>query len=161
MILLTLNQFPIHLAYTNNKKTVNKYAKLNYQSIYNGKINRFARATLMDNLHKYIEFEILSQKVKKIKLTYPIKLHFEIHTVINHGDISLRKGVLNWKKPDKDYKATWDIENLASIWIKGFNDALTISKTIPDDNVQYIKSISYEFIPVEELTDRKIVVRYE
>lgn len=156
MIEIKLKQFPLHLPYTKNKKAPNKYVKLNNQTIYNGKINRFARAILMGNLHSYV----LGKLPKKHKVKdYPVKIHYIIKTVINHGDISRRKEKLIWKYPSDEYVPRWDIENLASIWIKGGNDALVLAKIIPDDSVQFVNQISYEFIPVKELDNRSIIIQ--
>jgi hypothetical protein len=161
MILLTLNQFPTHLPYTKNKTKANKLVKLNYQNVYNGKVAKWARAILIDNIHTYIATEVLLQKVKAIKITKPITIKYTIHTVINHGAIALRKGVITCPEYKKNYKPNWDVENLANLWIKAGNDTLVLGGIIPDDTVEYIKGISYEFVKVSNLDDRKIVISYE
>lgn len=161
MIILILNKFPTHLPYTKNKTKANKLVKLNYQNVYNGKVAKWARAILIDNIHTYIATEVLLQKVKAIKITKPITIKYTIHTVINHGAIALRKGVITCPEYKKNYKPNWDVENLANLWIKAGNDTLVLGGIIPDDTVEYIKGISYEFVKVSNLDDRKIVISYE
>lgn len=156
MIEINLKQFPTHLPYTKNKKVVDKYTKLNFQSIYNGSINRFSRANLMDALHSYVERR-LPKNINVDK--FPVKLHYVFKTVINHGDISLRNFKIIWKKPDEHYIAGWDIENLASLWVKGATDSIVRKGILPDDSVRYLTGISYEFIPVEEFEDREIIIK--
>jgi len=156
MIEIRIKEFAVHSPFTKNKKAPDKYIKLNAQSIYNGKLNRFGRANVMDWLHDYIIRHIPKKTVVN---NYPVKIHYVIKTVINHGDIKLLKGVLNWKLPKEDYEPLWDIENLANIWIKAGNDALTKAKVILDDSVQYVNGVSYEFIPVTNLEDRVIIIR--
>ena len=159
MIEIRLKEFPTHLPTTNNKKAPDKYAKLNYQSIYNGSINRFGRANLMNALHSYFMSKI--NKKYKIK-NFPIKIHYIIKTVINHGDIRRNKnGKISWKYPSKNYIPTWDIENLANIWIKGGNDSLTKAKIIPDDSVEFLLGTSHEFIQVNSFKDREIIIKIE
>lgn len=157
-MIIKIKDWPLHVAYTKNKKVPNKYIKLNNQSIYNGRINRFSRATVMDNLHKFW----MRKFPKKSKISkFPVNIYYTIKTVINHGDISRRNDKLIWKYPSKNYIPRWDIENLASIIIKSCNDALVIAKIIPDDSVNYVTKISYEFIPVDELNDREIIIKIE
>lgn len=156
MVTISLKEFPFHMPYTDNKKAANKYVKLNYQTIYNGKINRFARAILMDNLHKYI----ISQIPKGLVVTnFPVRIKYTIRTVINHGGISRRGGKLIWKYPSEHHVPEWDIENLANIWIKAGNDALSIRKVIPDDNVSYVLGTAHEFEQVDDIKNREIVIQ--
>lgn len=53
----------------------------------------------------------------------------------------------------------WDIDNLW-IYIKSFQDLLIECDIIPDDSVRYItKAPSFEYFPVKEDSDRKMVFR--
>lgn len=156
MITISLKEFPTHLPYTKNKKAPDKFIKLNFQAIYNGKINRFTRAILMDNLHKYV----MSQVPKKTRVShYPVKIEYIFKTVINHGDISRRNGKLIWKYPSNKYVPGWDIENLANIWIKGGNDALVNANVLIDDSVNYVLGTSHEVQFVDDLKDREIIIK--
>ena len=161
MLLLELKKFPTHLPYTKNKTKANKFTKLNYQNVYNGKVAKFARAILVDNLHEYIATELLIQKIKPIKLTKAITIKYTIYTVINHGSINRRDNEIKWTPATKGYVPNWDIENLANLWTKAGNDTLVLKGIIPDDNVKYVKGISYEFVEVKDFEDRKIVISYE
>lgn len=156
MIEIKLKDFLLHVSYTNNKKASNKFIKVNNQSVYNGKINRFSRATVMENLKIWF----LRYFPKKLKIEkFPVKIHYIFKTVINHGDISRRNNKLIWKYPSEDYVPRWDIENLASIFIKSGNDSLVRAKILPDDSIKYVNGISYEFIKVDDINDREIIIQ--
>jgi len=157
MVKLVLDKFPTHVAYTENKKAPDKYTKVNNQSIYNGKINRFSRNTAVRNLHSYVEGKIPSST--KL-VNYPLKIKYLIRTVKNHGSISRRNGKIIWKPAKKDYVPTWDIDNLAFLWIKTINDTLTKKGVIIDDNVNYVISGCYEVEFVDDLEDREIIVTF-
>lgn len=147
------------MAKTGNKVKANKMIKLNNQSIYNSNLNRFGRNIVMHNMHEYLKAEIQPLLHKEILPgTFPIKIKFTFETVINHGSISMRSGKLCWKPAEPDYVPTWDIENLATIWTKAIADTLTMLKIIPDDNVEYVSGISYEFVPIEKLEERQITI---
>lgn len=162
-MIITLNEFPTHIAKTDNKVAPNKMLKINNQAIYNGSLNRFSRNIVIKNLHNYISNNLLLYKglYKRESHNYPLSIKIIIYTVINHGNISMRNGKVNWKPPKKGYKPTWDIENLASIWIKAINDSLTLNGFIPDDNIAYIDNISYEYIEVKNFKDRKIEIHID
>lgn len=162
-MIIILNKFPTHIAKTDNKIASNKMIKINNQAIYNGALNRFARNIVMKNLHDYISKNLLLYKhlYKRESHSFPMNIKVIIYTVINHGNISMRSGKLIWKLPEEDYKPNWDIENLASIWIKAINDSLTLTGFIPDDNISYINSISYEYIEVKDFEDRKIEIHLD
>lgn len=152
---IVLDKFPTHLPITNNKKAANKYVKINNQTIYNGYINRFSRAILINNMHNYI----VSKIPKGLEvIRFPILVHLEIHTVINHGDISRFKGIVRNKPAKIGYKPDWDIENLAAIWRKAINDSLVTAKVIPDDTIEYVIGNSEEFIKTNSLETSKIVI---
>ena len=155
-----LCRFPTHIAYTKSTKNP-KYVKINYQNIYNGMISRFTRATMIGNLHSYISENISEGSPIGENLDEEI----EIHTIINHDTISRRRnkeGVygIYWKPPQEGYIPGWDIENLASIWSKVINDTLIGLKYLKDDNIDYIRSIKYKFIPVEDIDERKIIIKF-
>ena len=154
---IVLKQFPTHIAYTDNKYAPNKMKKLNNQNIYNGALNRFSRAIAMRNLHHYIIDQIPKGMVID---KYPIKIHYLFKTVKNHGSISMRKTGICWKPPKDDYKANWDIQNLAMIWMKAGDDALTRAGVIIDDNVAFVQGSSYDLKFVEKLEDREIIITF-
>lgn len=163
MLEFIIKEFPTHIAKTNNKVAPNKMIKINNQAIYNSNLNRFARNIVMSNMHNYIKSQLMPYKpfIKKSKKQFKsLSIHLEINTVINHGSISMRGNKLNWKKAMGNYVPNWDIENLATIWLKALIDSLVQIGLIPDDNVKYVKKISYEFKEIEMLEDRyfKIII---
>jgi len=142
--------------WTHCNKSANKYQKINNQGIYSGSIHRFTRAKIVDDLHKYLTSYMIPYVGHNITVVKQIT--YKIYTVKNHGSISMRSGKLCWKPVTKSYKASWDIENLASLWIKVGNDTLVLNGIIIDDNVDVLKKISYEFIEVQDITNRKIEI---
>jgi len=156
MIEIKLTKFPTHLPITNPKKAKPKYVKLNGQLLYNSNVNRFARNTLMDNIHKYV----MNKIPKRLKIyNFPIKVKFIIKTVINHGSIQRRNEVIIWKYPDDNYVPNYDLDNMLQLWVKGSLDCLVKAKIIPDDSVQYINNIEYEFEAIEEFDNREIIIQ--
>jgi hypothetical protein len=156
--MIVLDKFPTHIEYTDNKTAPNKFIKINNQSIYNGKLNRFSRAIAVKNLHGYIESKI-KQSCCPIQ-KYPITITYIIKTVKNHGSISMRKGKLYWKEANASYVPNWDIDNLAFLWIKAINDTLVKSGIIPEDNVSYVKGGKYKIKYVKDLNNREIIIKF-
>jgi hypothetical protein len=151
--------FPLitHVACTNNKTAKNKYWKINNQRIYDGSINKFKRAIIVENMHNYvincIDDSILNLKINKIK-----NLEYIFNTVINHGSISRRGDKIFWKKPDKNYEPNWDLNNISDIWIKTGNDALTIAGVTTDDNAGVIKTTTYSMNEVDHIDDLELEI---
>jgi hypothetical protein len=145
-----------HIPKTQNKNKKDKYIKINNQSIYNGLLNRFTRAIVVENLHAYFannieeEFKGLSIDSNNIKLLY------EFYTVYNHGDVRLLKTGISWNPPKKGYEPRWDLDNLADLWCKIGSDTLVLEKVIKEDTVQFIKEKTCRFIEIKELYDAKI-----
>jgi Holliday junction resolvase RusA-like endonuclease len=162
---ITLEKFPTHLPKTRNKHAPNKMQKLNGQAIYNDTVSRFTRAILMDNIHNYLipRLRAYKQEVQREfdngTLEFPIVVVLNIYTPINHGNIQLRKGKLTWKPAAPDFEPTWDIDNLSSIWMKGVKDSIVKSGLIPDDNVKYVRGGGYLFYEVEDIEDRRLVIK--
>jgi len=142
--------------WTHCNKSANKYQKLNNQGLYSGAIHRFTRSKIVYDLHEYLSLYMIPYK--GLNITKVKQITYKIYTVINHGSISMRSGKLCWKPATKTYIPTWDIENLASLWVKIGNDTLTLNNVIKDDNVSIITKISYEFIEIDELNKRKIEI---
>jgi len=157
-MVIKIKKFLTHIPKTNNKIAANKYWKINNQSIYNGAINTFSRAIVIENLHKYI----MDKLPDVIFEGFPIKISIIIRTVKNHGNIRRRKnGEISWKKPDDDFIPTWDEDNLTSIWTKVIRDSLVKKGIIPDDNVKFIKG-GYRGVEfVEDIEDREIIIKIE
>lgn len=147
-----------HVAKTNNKFAENKFIKINNQAIYNGALNRFGRAIVMENLHNYIS-QFLPVKLVGLEIKKKVLINYKLRTVINHGDIRLVKGKTSWKKPNSaTYNAKWDLDNLMFIWIKAFNDALVKNKAVFTDSVGVIVGTNYEFEEVEDLESAELEI---
>src|SRR5690606_35131045 len=140
---ITLDQFPTHIECTNNKYAPNKFMKITNQSIYNGKLNKFTRAIVIDNIQQFIISNI-PKNFGKIKV--PVKPYYIIYTVKNHGSIKRIKGALNWKRPHPTYQPNWDDDNLAFLWMKTIRDALTIHGVWEDDNVSFVRGGDYDIV---------------
>jgi len=156
-MVIRLKNFPTHIAVSDNKTYANRYMKINGQSIYNGKLNRFSRNIAIKNLHNYIT----SQLPKNKKITeYPIKIKYLFKVVKNYGSISRRKEKIIWKPYKDNYRANWDIDNLAGIWIKAINDTLVKNKIIIDDTVVFIKGGDYEVEFVDDIKKMEIILTF-
>ena len=154
-----LKEFPTHVAKTANKVAANKMLKINNQAIYNGYINRFTRNIVIGNMHTWLQTEFKRYiPYKHSTLAFPVNVTVNIYTVKNHGSISMRSGTVRWKPAKASYKPSWDIDNLATIWIKAICDVLTKEGIIPDDNVAFIKGIRYNYKEVSHIDKRKIEI---
>lgn len=154
-----LDHFPTHVPYTRNKKAPNKYMKVTNQSVYNGALNKFWRNNVIKNMHEYV---IANIPANFGKFKGPVKPVFHFYTVRNHGTIRRKKedGSLIWKPVDISYKAKWDDDNLAFLWIKTIKDALTEAGVWEDDNVEFCRGADYDLIFVDTLEERKIVINF-
>lgn len=146
-----------HIAYTQNKTKADKKMKINGQTIYNGSLNKFKRAIVVENMHYYfnynIPYEYLNLNLEKVE-----SVNYIFHTVINHGSITMRNGIIYWKPAKSDYVPNWDIKNLRDIWEKTGDDSLVLSKVISDDNVGVLSKGSYEFREVKHIDDLELEV---
>ena len=122
-IVIVIPEFLIHVA-----KSKSTYLKINNNAIYSGNMHRFTRAKIVKDLHNYLTPYL--KPFKGLNINSPVHITYNIYTVLNHGSISLRGGVLRWKPVKKGYKPTWDLENLASLWVKVGNDTLTLENVI-------------------------------
>jgi len=146
-----------HVACTDNKSKKNKMWKINGQKIYDGSVNKFKRAIIVNNMHHFIinslDDEVLNLKIPKVKHMY-----YVFNTVKNHGSISMRLGKKSWKPAEPSYKSNWDIYNLASFWIKVIDDALTEAGVLIDDNTDVIQEARYKFVEVEHIDDMELEI---
>ena len=158
---LKLMTFPTHIAKTDNKKAPNTYIKVTNQAIYNGSLNRFARAIAIKNIHEWINLQFVNQELPVIK--EPVQLQLSIYTVINHGDIRRNNKTqsISWKKPRKDYIPRWDEDNLRTIWEKCIKDCLTKSGVWYDDSVNICRGINSMVYFVDDLDDRRIELEFK
>lgn len=157
--MILLDKFPTHIAVTGNKIAKNKYMKITNQSVYNGALNRFARAHAVDNMHKYI-MSCIPPDITSIPT--PTKPHFTFYTVRNHGNVRrMKNGDISWKEPAVGFEATWDDDNLAFLWMKTFRDAITKAGLWKDDNVDYVRGGNWDLFFVNHIDDRRIIINFE
>ena len=122
-----------------NEKVVNKprFLTIGGNMLYAG-LNEHVRmrmfVAIKDDFRRYI------QSLERIT-EFPIHITAELHA-----------------KPEY---CNWDVDNLW-IYVKVFQDLLIEYEVIPDDCVRYItKSTSFEYFPVTEYKERKMVFRIE
>ena len=154
---IQLKKFPTHVEYTDNKVAPNKLIKVNNQSIYNGRLNRFARNIAVTNLHEWVISQIPNPiPVRK----YPVTINYTFRLVKNHGSIMCRNGKIFWKPVKPSYEPNWDIQNVAHLWMKVTDDALVKAGVLADDDVRYVKGESYHYEWVDNLDKREIIVKF-
>jgi len=146
-----------HVAYTNNKSAKNKYWKINGQAIYDGSVNKFKRAIIVENMHHFI-INSLDDSLLNLKIDKVINMRYIFNTVKNHGSISRRGDKTCWKPAKKDYKSNWDIYNLASFWIKTIDDALVEAGVLVDDNTDVINEAAYKKVEVDHIDDLELEI---
>jgi hypothetical protein len=121
---------------------------INGQSIYNGFVSKWSRATIMRAIKN--NFQPYINTLKPIE-DYPIKITMEIHDLVKDP---LSKNQL------------WDLGNRAFTYMKKFEDCLAGNKfrgkaltkqIIEDDNVTFVTGIEYKFIPIKEGEERKLI----
>ena len=156
---IILNNFPTHVHKTNNKFASNKYWKINSQGIYNGAIQRFTRAIIVNNMHKYILKEF--SKYELPKLAVPVQLQLSIYIPINYGTVARRKGNISWKKPIKDYEPSNDEDNIRWIWEKCIKDCITKSEIWKDDTMYWCRGTNSMIYFIDKLEDRRIEIKFK
>lgn len=111
-------------------------------------------------MHSYIISHLHGIEPIKKPINHTI---YRIGVVKNFENVRYVKGKIQWKKPKPDYVPGWDVNNIADIWIKAGNDALTLGGIIPDDNVSIINRTSYEVVFVDDIADifLQIILRHE
>ena len=152
LLSVTMDKFSTHVPL--NKKR-SKWMKIGFNRIYSG-MNFHLRNLVVSHMHEYIS-SCIPAGVKPLRPGLRCKLIVKVPK--NFGNIRRVKGKLSWKKPPKDHRPNWDLENLANIWIKCINDTLVGREVIPDDTVGVISGISYEFVECEEFEDRELVYK--
>jgi hypothetical protein len=110
-------------------------------------------------MHGYIEKHI----PPNLTIQGPVETKLIVYAPINFGSVKMvlsrqtGKRQITWKPPLATYKPNWDIGNLALVWLKSLDDVLIKKGILPDDTIEYIQRTSYEFRPVKDFKDRKLV----
>lgn len=154
-ITLTFPEFITHIPV--NKK---EFIKIGYNKIHSG-IHFSKRGALVSAMHGYIEKHI----PELLNIQGPIETSLIVYAPINFGGMKMildketGRRKVSWKPADKNYKANWDIGNLALIWLKCLDDVIIKKGILPDDSIQFLRKTTYEFVPVTQFRDRKLVYK--
>ena len=151
-----------HIPKTDNVRAKNKYWKINNQAIYNGSVNTFTRAIIVNNMHRYI-INALPEEVMNLKLETINHIHYIFRTVRNHGSITRRGDKISWKPvTEKENLKKWDLNNISDFWIKTGNDALVLAGVLVDDNTDVIYRTKYELVIVDHIDELEleIIINY-
>lgn len=149
-------EFPEFITHIPQSKSV--WIKIGYNKIH-ASAHYTTRAALVAAMHGYIEKHI----PPNLTIQGPIETKLTVYAPLNFGNMKMvmdketNKRVVQWKPAPEGYKPNWDIGNLALIWLKCLDDVLIKKGILPDDTVEYLQRTTYEFIPVANLKDRKLV----
>ena len=149
-------EFPEFITHIPQNKKL--WVKIGYNKIH-ASAHFSTRAALVAAMHGYIEKHIPAN----LTIQGPIETKLTVYAPINFGSVKMTinnqtgKRQINWKPALKTYKPNWDIGNLALVWLKSLDDVLIKKGILPDDTVEYIQRTTYEFVPVKDFKDRKLV----
>tara|TARA_Y100000015_G_C2391682_1_gene90506 strand:+ start:281 stop:778 length:498 start_codon:yes stop_codon:yes gene_type:complete len=138
----------------------NNWVKIGYNKIH-ASVHYTTRAALVAAMHGYIEKHIPDN----LSIDTPVETKLTVYAPVNYGvmkmikDKKTGKRKTSWNPAADDYKPNWDIGNLALIWIKCLDDVLIKKGILPDDTVEFLRRTQYEFVPVSNLRNRKLVYK--
>ena len=116
-----------------------KYLAIKGNNIYSGFGGYRTRVIIMngikDNLRPYFKGKQITE--------FPIYLHFTIHDELNMTTSAGKS-------------QTQDLDNLFTCYIKAIQDLMKAEGVIPDDNLQFIRKSTYEFI---ESKEKKLIIK--
>jgi len=130
-----------------------KLWKINGQDLWSGNLHHSTRSKMNEQLHEHFAEHIIKQVQKDQKTkTIDLKIDERIHIHYLFKD-----------------KIGQDIDNLASIYIKTFQDTLSKAKDkkfghikkvglIPDDNPRYVKSYMPDFEEISDHEKRELII---
>ena len=136
------------------------WVKIGYNKIH-ASVHYTTRAALVAAMHGYIEKHIPDN----LSIDTPVETKLTVYVPINYGVMKMIKDKetgrrkTSWKPAADDYKPNWDIGNLALIWIKCLDDVLIKKGILPDDTVEFLRCTQYEFVPISNLKNRKLVYK--
>jgi hypothetical protein len=136
------------------------WVKIGYNKIH-ASVHYTTRAALVAAMHGYIEKHIPDN----LSIDTPVETKLTVYAPINYGVMKMIKDKetgrrkTSWKPAADDYKPNWDIGNLALIWIKCLDDVLIKKGILPDDTVEFLRRTQYEFVPISNLKNRKLVYK--
>ena len=136
------------------------WVKIGYNKIH-ASVHYTTRAALVAAMHGYIEKHIPDN----LSIDTPVETKLTVYAPINYGVMKMIKDKetgrrkTSWKPAADDYKPNWDIGNLALIWIKCLDGVLIKKGILPDDTVEFLRRTQYEFVPISNLKNRKLVYK--
>jgi hypothetical protein len=151
-------EFPEFITHIPQSKNI--WIKIGYNKIH-ASAHYTTRAALVAAMHGYIEKHI----PENLTIQGPVETHLTVYAPMNFGamkmilDKETGKRRVSWKPASKDYKPNWDIGNLALIWLKCLDDVLIKKGILPDDTVEFLQRTTYEFMPVSDFKNRKLVYK--
>jgi hypothetical protein len=149
-------EFPEFITHIPQNKKL--WVKIGYNKIH-ASAHFATRAALVAAMHGYIEKHI----PPNLTIQGPVETKLIVYAPINFGSVKMTlsrqtgRRQISWKPALPNYKPNWDIGNLALVWLKSLDDVLIKKGILPDDTIEYIQRTSYEFRPVKDFKDRKLV----
>lgn len=115
---------------------------INGQKIYNGEIQRWDRAKMMDAIK--LCFQPYIKNVQKIT-SFPLVITAEVHDFVRDPELK---------------NQLWDLDNRFYVYQKCFQDILVKEKIIAEDDVLHITgSPAPKFIPLYPGEERKLIFK--
>lgn len=148
-------EFPKFITHASLSKNV--WKKINYNAVY-ASPHFHVRNAFTGALHSYIEKHL----PKDLIIKGPISTEVVVYAPLNYGNVKSKMNKttgqreISWKPAAIDYEPTWDIFNLAAVWLKALDDALVHTHAIKDDNVSHFNGFGGRFVEIKNLEDRKI-----
>lgn len=132
-----------------------RWEKINGQKIYDNTWSPHVRGKVIEEMHDFLQKALT--KFKNPMLEGELRLCLSVYTVRNYNTVRMLDGKYT-KVNEKEY-AKWDLFNLFTIlWIKTFEDSLTICKIIADDSVDFLRSTGEtEVFFVKTMEERKLI----
>ena len=156
---VTFKEFPTHvtLSKTQRKNKVKilkeKRLKITSQVIYNSMVSKFTRAKVVEFIKTFMLSSMgNSSKIKIKDSNYPVSIKLEAHIPITYGGVCYHNDKLIFKKFQR-----WDLDNMAYIWFKCFNDCLVENKILKDDSILFIQNTGGVSFVEETFENRKLV----
>lgn len=116
-----------------------KYLAIKGNNIYSGFGGYRSRVIIMNGIKDHFRSYFKDKKITD----FPIYLHFTIHDELNMTTSTGKS-------------QTQDLDNLFTCYIKAIQDLMKAEGVIPDDNLQFIRKSTYEFI---ESKEKKIIIK--
>lgn len=117
-----------------------KFVQIKGNDFYSGFSTPHQRILIINSIKD--NFRSHFKEIKRVE-SYPIYLEFTIYNELNI-------------KTSKDKKMSQDLDNQAYAYVKSSQDLMKEVKIIEDDNLSYIRKVSYEFI---EAKDKQLVIK--